>query len=411
MASLLHSTKDRNTLIQHAVLSWFVRYKCKVALISINKGGHGFRYLNDDIITFGSFFNVIGGEIDLPTERDEPEIIKNYQGTTILVQHMESHSSPCRLRYAIIQNSAFLNLKEYVERNTLGSSTHWQRQIAISTWLRTKEILYKPLANPLPLHIAVNLLEEYIIMNVQSSIDSYHNSMNANRHVHKRKIPLVKRNRTMFTRRTRSVCSHISKLISASSRSKEKIQYTSDSNRHRVGQAPKLTAVPRLLVTGLRKKPDLDERCIANRIDTICQLEDFHSYLIHREILSPRDRWEEWIDNFKAEEGSDPAFMCLLIIMMSSSTSDNQLAHIVPRLFSAGSCSCRCSTSVWVGLFMFFVFRIGEVLSKYRTRRECCRLLCTAAWWTDSSKHNGEGAVHFVRCRLQDCQHRGKHSF
>jgi endonuclease-3 len=33
--------------------------------------------------------------------------------------------------------------------------------------------------------------------------------------------------------------------------------------------------------------------------------------------------------------------MCLIIIVMSSSTSDNQLAHIVPRLFSSGLTSAN----------------------------------------------------------------------
>lgn len=257
MASLLRETKDRNTTIQQSVLSWFVQYKYKVALISINKGGYGFRYLNHSI-TFVTILNVIVGEIDQPTEwLDEPEIIKNYQGSTILIVHMELPPSPCQLSYAIIQNSAYLDLKGFVERNTLGSSTHWQQQVAICTWLQTKQILYKSFAKPLPVHIAINLLEEHI-MNVQSSPYSIdHNLM-------KTKCKVNKGTRTMSTIRTRSVCSNISKLIVASSRSKEKIQYTSNSNRHRVGQAPKLTAVPRLLVHDLINKQNLDQCCISN---------------------------------------------------------------------------------------------------------------------------------------------------
>jgi endonuclease III len=62
--------------------------------------------------------------------------------------------------------------------------------------------------------------------------------------------------------------------------------------------------------------------------------------------VSPCDQWEDWIDNFQHEHGCDRAFMCLLIIIMSSSTADTQLANIVPRLFSSGLTSAKAVIEV-----------------------------------------------------------------
>jgi endonuclease III len=71
-------------------------------------------------------------------------------------------------------------------------------------------------------------------------------------------------------------------------------------------------------------------------------LVEFHSLLQGSQIMSPRDTWEEWISSFEdIEKDCDRAFMCLVVILMSSSTSDKQLGELVPRLFLSGITSAN----------------------------------------------------------------------
>jgi endonuclease-3 len=120
-----------------------------------------------------------------------------------------------------------------------------------------------------------------------------------------------------------------------------KIKYTFDKGHDFIGQPPKLKRLHRLMYDGGGGGGGggdccVDQQLVQVRTNVVLELEGLHSALVHLGILSPRDQWEDWIDNFKSELGCDPAFMCLLIILMSSSTADNQLAHIIPRLFSSG---------------------------------------------------------------------------
>jgi endonuclease III len=89
------------------------------------------------------------------------------------------------------------------------------------------------------------------------------------------------------------------------------------------------------------KQNPLDPFLIKQRLNILLQLESIHAALVHLDILSPRDKWEEWIDNFQDDRDCDPAFMCLIVIIMSSSTADNQLAEIVPRIFLSGLTSAH----------------------------------------------------------------------
>ena len=139
---------------------------------------------------------------------------------------------------------------------------------------------------------------------------------------------------------TRLASSNIAKSICNSSRSKNKIQYT-DGKRHCLGDPPKLTIIPALL--SQRPLPcNIEPSVIAFRLRQLEELEAIHNVLICSNLVSQRDKWEEWIDNFKHLDAEcDAAFMCLITIMMSSSTSDSLLANIMPRLFCSGLTSAR----------------------------------------------------------------------
>lgn len=81
---------------------------------------------------------------------------------------------------------------------------------------------------------------------------------------------------------------------------------------------------------------DVDNETVTKRLEVLEELESVHNILLKMSIVAPRDNWEDWISSFRDEDGSDPAFMCLIVILMSSSTSDFQLGEIIPRLFGAG---------------------------------------------------------------------------
>ena len=145
--------------------------------------------------------------------------------------------------------------------------------------------------------------------------------------------------KTGFGLRTRFHSATISKCITDGSRSKEKIQYV-DGKRHCLGQPVKLTALPPLLMKPVTTCT-LPDSVISERLLMLRKLEGIHATLFYIGLESARDKWEEWIDNAKHLEDCDVAFMALIIIIMSSSTSDTNLANIVPRLFSAGLTSAR----------------------------------------------------------------------
>jgi endonuclease III len=86
---------------------------------------------------------------------------------------------------------------------------------------------------------------------------------------------------------------------------------------------------------------EVNHDTVEERLQVLQELEFVHEMLLKRCIFAPRDKWEDWIASFRDDEGSDPAFMCLIVILMSSSTSDFQLGEIIPRLFGAGLTSAN----------------------------------------------------------------------
>lgn len=142
-----------------------------------------------------------------------------------------------------------------------------------------------------------------------------------------------------FGLRTRCQSETISKCIANASRSKDRIQYR-DGKRHCLGEPVKLTVIPSLL-TKTVAPCTLPDSVLGQRLLMLKKLESIHATLLYIGVDAPRDNWEDWINNAKNFEDCDVAFMALIIIIMSSSTSDSNLANIVPLLFSAGLTSAR----------------------------------------------------------------------
>lgn len=363
----------RASVIKKVLLAWLIRYKCQVAVLrpfNANEeavvppvGGYC------PILTTLQKIQILVRDIDnvfdcLCDNSQEPDFIRAYTGSTILIQHTISSPSP-RVQYILQKNSGYTSLVTYLQRNTSPTSSKWGVVVAICAWLRRHQasIKYEGDAKPLRLSVAIQMVEAIIrfessaertatgeqtnheeneITNQTNPIQLTGETSSVIALTGKAKIITPIRTKRVpakvqfSSRRTRGSSALMSKYLDSASRSKEKIQYTSDVGRHFIGQPPKLTPLPALMYRTDVTQPPIDKATIAQRIDTLVQLEAVHSALIHMEILSPRDQWEEWINNFNSEPGCDPAFMCLLIILMSSSTSDIQLAEIVPRLFSAG---------------------------------------------------------------------------
>ena len=74
-------------------------------------------------------------------------------------------------------------------------------------------------------------------------------------------------------------------------------------------------------------------------------LKKLHEHFLSKGLEAPRDSWEDWINDHLSPE-SDRAFMCLVVILMSSSTSDKQLAKVVPTLFQCGFVSSRATSDI-----------------------------------------------------------------
>jgi endonuclease III len=359
---------DRKKLIQQIVLSWFVRYKYKISLIWVVDNATDISLQpNDTQMFFREKIDILVEDIDTLLQGADgvevlaPDygIIRTFPGHTILIQCAPPEHQPKRASYSIANNMGYTSLLCFVQKNTCSNATKWARQIVIVEWLRcyNSSIRYEGGAEPLPLLTAVQLLEssfQIVTKNTSKNtavLDARFDSNDSNIHVNVRQLTtssatssvhskvIAKRNRkggVIFLRRTRSNCAQIANLLSSASKSKLKIEYHSDNRRHVLGQPPKLKPLDPLMFRKHGDGNEIDPMLIRKRIVVMDDLVSLHSGLVHLNILSPRDRWEEWIENFKHDKDCDPAFMCLLIIIMSSSTADDQLAHIVPRLFSCG---------------------------------------------------------------------------
>jgi endonuclease III len=340
-ASETSQTTSRTKLLQKIVLSWFIGYKYKISLVRVVDNASGISFqLNDGArMSFWKKINIVVRDIDnflkaQPDPEPDYKIITTFPGSTILIQCIPN-CQPKRL-YSITRNPGYTNLALFVQKNTCIDACKWARQVVIIEWLRcyNRSIRYECGAEPLSLLTAVQLIES----SLQNSIIRTNNALDTASTcstLRTQSEGARRKSRVMFTCRTRSTCAKIAKLVSSASRSRVKIEYTSDTHRHFPGQSPKLKRLPRLMFR-ICDNDVVDPWLIRTRTATVCELEGVHSALVHLNILSPRDQWETWIDNFKQDRDCDPAFMCLLVIIMSSSTADNQLAHIVPRLFSSG---------------------------------------------------------------------------
>jgi endonuclease III len=337
------ASAPRNAKIQQFVLSWFVRYKFKISIVSlVEKSGCIVIQPADDIpvrtkiaiIVRDADVALLGDSKATATEEEhDHDAIRNFTAPTVLI---ECHQPTSQQSYSIVRNHGYSSLLNYVEANDNLNSSQWKRQVLICTWMSGfgRTICYEYDAKPLSLFTAIQLLEVVIHLDCVKVSPEITQPKPTSSFVAQKRL-----RRTKCTRQTRSMCNKISMLLSSSSRSKDAIHYISSAaRRHLIGEFPKLTKLPALMdMDGAKSWSGLiDESLIGKRIQTISELEGLHSALIHLNILAPRDEWEDWINNFKGEAGCDAAFMCLLIIIMSSSTSDNQLAHIVPRLFSSG---------------------------------------------------------------------------
>ena len=99
----------------------------------------------------------------------------------------------------------------------------------------------------------------------------------------------------------------------------------------------------------------LDPVTMQKQRNLLFGLLSFRNHLLNNNIVSPRDNWEQWMDDYLENPSTigdshsqqpDRAFMCLIIIIMSSSTSDSHLGKIIPRLFSIGLTSATACIDI-----------------------------------------------------------------
>lgn len=362
--------------IQTIVLNWLVRYKHKIVTVRVIEAEGGILSLEPyrarkntttliEVLVRDLYATL---DLDRSIEVDPYKVIREYSGPSILIQHSRQ---ALRIPYVISRNRAYHSLKTFVENNTCVTSDKWSRQVVICEWFKRcgLSIRYEGGAKPIPLNTAVKLLDTAlrrdsakILLTPQDRLDPDVVEGNV-AEVNCAEVPKEKEKKVSHTNRrrkaktmimqvrfncqTRASCAQISELLSSGSHSKATILYTADNKRHFLGQPPKLKRLHGLMyLLNTKHAHGLSAVLIEKRIGMLRELEGVHSTLIHLDILSPRDQWEDWIDNFQHEHGCDRAFMCLLIIIMSSSTADTQLANIVPRLFSSGLTSAKAVIEV-----------------------------------------------------------------
>lgn len=183
-----------------------------------------------------------------------------------------------------------------------------------------------------------------------------------------------------FGLRTRCQSQTISKCIANASRSKDRIQYR-DGKRHCLGEPVKLTVIPTLL-TRTVAPCTLPDSVLGQRMQVLQKLESIHATLLYIGVDAARDNWEEWINNAKNFEDCDVAFMALIIIIMSSSTSDSNLANIVPLLFSAGLTSAR---------------GVVEIVEQYGVDSLCSLMSGTGRFYQNTERIVN-AADYFIQC-------------
>ena len=129
----------------------------------------------------------------------------------------------------------------------------------------------------------------------------------------------------------------LSQDILLSSKSRTKPHYD-DGRRFKHGDPFKISPC-RISCPNLPLRPT--DSIIADRVTLIEDLKEFHEIAKMSGLHSPRDAWEDWMDCGATDKLADKAFMCLIIILMSSSTTDSQLAAFIPQMFSSGLTSAE----------------------------------------------------------------------
>ena len=146
-----------------------------------------------------------------------------------------------------------------------------------------------------------------------------------------------------YVPKTRRQCAQMAFILKNTASSKQSIQYN-NGKRHLPGTRPK-TNPPQ----AFRKKlPDIPGTAIiSSRIQLLEDFATLHKKFQEDNLRSPRDDWEKWIDDYiSVDKDSDRAFMCLIVILMSSSTSDRQLSSLVPGLFKLGLTSSKATIEI-----------------------------------------------------------------
>ena len=146
---------------------------------------------------------------------------------------------------------------------------------------------------------------------------------------------------------TRGQNGKITEYLLSMSRSKKTIQYVDgQTQRHMPGEKPLLkqhteTHVP---LPDYEKHPELK----LERVLQFYSLLNFWEPLKKDGIDVPRDSWEDWVDSSISldDPQANRAFMFLMTICMSSSTSDAQLSTIMPRVFSFGLTSATAVSDI-----------------------------------------------------------------
>ena len=222
---------------------------------------------------------------------------------------------------------------------------------------------------PNPLHVVTPL------PNLSPAIPSKSHSHQLRKSQHRPLNPFLRRN-------TRRTIAQKTQLLLSGSSAKQTINYYDVSTRHIPGTTPKYSPMTNIkFPTPQRQFTDTTRESLLSIYDDLCA---FHLSLVCQDEFSmPRDSWEQWIDlSFEEDDGTyDRAFMCLIVIIMSSSTSDQQLSLLVPRLFFAGLTS---ATAV-----MDFVSLYGmNVL---------CSLLTSTGRFYQNAERITNAADHFIQ--------------
>ena len=161
------------------------------------------------------------------------------------------------------------------------------------------------------------------------------------------------------------------------------INQYNNSIRHLPGTMPKLT------IGYCRPDPPLKWNHPTPKEERLRCLNDLlslHQYITNTyNLLAPRDTWEQWIDEYADSPDADRGFMCLAVILMSSSTSDKQLALLVPRLFSMGFINAQSTIDIATTYGMDVVCSLMSESGKYYVNGE--RIVNAADYFI--VRHNG----------------------